>query len=305
MSDFDDVFVSVETKEPAQSKEERRTTPKEWWQIREQKEREQAYLSLDRIFADFSEGKGNLCEYLDTYGRIDRYSFRNVLLIHKKCPHATWPGNYGYWKSKGVDILRTERRNPIIILEPGGTYQRQDGSIGQNYYAKEIFDVSQTTARGETRNRPNFDDRSLLKALISKSPVPIEVAENFQKEGKGAIYDQEQKKIFVRQGMEAQDIFRCVSFELAKAELERLDGEYTPEDVHKAYCISYLLCRKYGIDTQGYDKDSLNQTFVGKNSKEIGMELNSLENAIGAINHRMSRTLRESFKGAVSKDYER
>ena len=161
MSDFDDVFVSVETKEPAQSKEERRTTPKEWWQIREQKEREQAYSSLDRIFADFSEGKGNLCEYLDTYGRIDRYSFRNVLLIHKKCPHATWPGNYGYWKSKGVDILRTERRNPIIILEPGGTYQRQDGSIGQNYYAKEIFDVSQTTARGETRNRPNFDDRSL------------------------------------------------------------------------------------------------------------------------------------------------
>lgn len=54
MSDFDDVFVSVETKEPAQSKEERRTTPKEWWQIREQKEREQAYSSLDRIFADFS-----------------------------------------------------------------------------------------------------------------------------------------------------------------------------------------------------------------------------------------------------------
>ena len=59
------------------------------------------------------------------------------------------------------------------------------------------------------------------------------------------------------------------------------------------------------IRDRGYDKDSLNQTFVGKNSKEIGMELNSLENAIGAINHRMSRTLRESFKGAVSKDYER
>ena len=57
MSDFDDVFVSVETKEPAQSKEERRAAPKEWWQIREQKEREQAYSSLDRIFADFSEGK--------------------------------------------------------------------------------------------------------------------------------------------------------------------------------------------------------------------------------------------------------
>ena len=63
--------------------------------------------------------------------------------------------------------------------------------------------------------------------------------------------------------------------------------------------------RYHRTEKDYYDKDSLNQTFVGKNSKEIGMELNSLENAIGAINHRMSRTLRESFKGAVSKDYER
>ena len=63
--------------------------------------------------------------------------------------------------------------------------------------------------------------------------------------------------------------------------------------------------RYHRTEKDYYDKDSLNQTFAGKDSKEIGAELNSLENAIGAINHRMSRTLRESFKGAVSKDYER
>ena len=62
--------------------------------------------------------------------------------------------------------------------------------------------------------------------------------------------------------------------------------------------------RYHRTEKDYYDKDSLNQTFAGKDSKEIGAELNSLENAIGAINHRMSRTLRESFKGAVSKDYE-
>ena len=63
--------------------------------------------------------------------------------------------------------------------------------------------------------------------------------------------------------------------------------------------------RYHRTEKDYYDKDSLNQTFAGKDSKEIGAELNSLENAIGAINHRMSRTLRESFKGTVSKDYER
>ena len=84
MSDFDDVFVSVETKEPAQSKEERRTTPKEWWQIREQKRTGTGVFRRWIGFSLFFRGKRKSMRIPRYLGRIDRYSFRNVLLIHKK-----------------------------------------------------------------------------------------------------------------------------------------------------------------------------------------------------------------------------
>ena len=45
----------------------------------------------------------------------------------------------------GVTVLEEEKRLPIIILEPGKAYRREDGSVGQNFYAKEVYDISQTT----------------------------------------------------------------------------------------------------------------------------------------------------------------
>ena len=51
----------------------------------------------------------------------------------------------------GVTVLEEEKRLPIIILEPGKAYRREDGSVGQNFYAKEVYDISQTTARDEAQ----------------------------------------------------------------------------------------------------------------------------------------------------------
>ena len=115
------------------------------------------------------------------------------------------------WASQGVEILEEEKRLPIIILEPGKAYRREDGSVGQNFYAKEVFDISQTTARDEAQPQVSYDDRLLLKALISNSPVPIRAVEELPAQGRGAMYDPEQNAILVKKGMDAPDIFRCVS----------------------------------------------------------------------------------------------
>ena len=99
-------------------------------------------------------GRPGRCAGVSRYPRaFDRYSARNALLIHDKCPGAKQIGNYRYWEKQGVEILKTEKNNPIIILEPGNTYRRKDGTMGQNYYAKEVYDISQTTARGRSSPR--------------------------------------------------------------------------------------------------------------------------------------------------------
>lgn len=246
MNDFDDILEQpAEQESPAQEKPQRKL---EWWQIKEQRQRKEAYSTLDRIFHEFSEGKGDVQGYLDTHGRFDRYSARNALLIHDKCPGATQLGNYKYWENLDAEILKTEKNNPIIILEPGNTYRRKDGSTGQNYYAKEVYDISQTTAQGQEQPKVALDERLLLKALIYKSPAAIHVVEQLPDGRRGALYQPEQNSIFVEKGMDAADIFRCVSQELAKAQLMMVNPEQTPAECgNKAFCVSYMLCKNMGL----------------------------------------------------------
>lgn len=292
MSNFDDIFSKPTVQpEPEAAEQKRPSRKKEWWQVKAEKQKEEAYATLDRMFLDFSEGTGDVQGYLDTFGRFDRYSARNALLIHSKNPDATRLGNYKYWQNQGVDILKTERNNPIIILEPGNKYRRKDGTTGQNYYAKEVYDISQTSARGQIQASVSWDDRLLLKALIHKPPVSIEKTDQLPAEGRGALYSPEQNAIFVKPGMDAPDIFRCVSLELAKAELAALHAEQAGDSGYKAYCVSYMLCKKYGVDTQNYDTSHLNEIFVGKEPDVIKSELKDMENAMGNINSRMAKVL--------------
>ena len=106
--------------------------------------------------------------------------------IPGKCPDAVRVGGYKAWHAQGVEILEDEKRLPIIILEPGKAYRREDGSVGQNFYAKEVYDISQTTARDQVQPQVRYDDRLLLKGLIASSPVPIRAVEELP-QGRGAI----------------------------------------------------------------------------------------------------------------------
>ena len=139
MNNFDDLFEQQPQAEAAPQKQEsQKERPKrQWWQIREEKQRKEAYATLDRIFGEFSEGTGSMEAYLDVQSRFPFHSARNALLIGDKCPDAVRVGGYKEWHAQGIEILEDEKRLPIIILEPGKAYRREDGSVGQNFYAKE------------------------------------------------------------------------------------------------------------------------------------------------------------------------
>ena len=200
MNNFDDLFEQQPQKEPARKPEPQKEKPKkQWWQLREEKQRKEAYATLDKKFGEFSEGRGDMKAYLDVQSRFPFHSARNAILIGEQCPDAQRVGGYKEWASQGIEILEEEKRLPIIILEPGKAYRREDGSVGQNFFAKEVFDVSQTTARNEAQPQVNYDERLLLKGLIASSPAPIHATEELP-QGRGALYDPEQNAILVKKG---------------------------------------------------------------------------------------------------------
>ena len=242
MNNFDDLFEQQPQAEAAPQKQEsRKERPKrQWWQVKEEKQRKEAYATLDKIFGEFSEGAGSMEAYLDVQSRFPFHSARNALLIGEQCPDAVRVGGYKEWHSQGIEILEDEKRLPIVILEPGKAYRREDGSVGQNFYAKEVYDISQTTARDQAQPQVSYDDRLLLKGLIASSPVPIRAVEELP-QGRGAMFSAEQNAILVKKGMDAPDIFRCVSLEVANVQLaQSMDGYSRETDGYKAYAVSYM-----------------------------------------------------------------
>lgn len=293
MNNFDDLFEQQPQKEPARKPEPQKEKPKkQWWQFREEKQRKEAYATLDKKFGEFSEGRGDMKAYLDVQSRFPFHSARNAILIGEQCPDAQRVGGYKEWASQGIEILEEEKRLPIIILEPGKAYRREDGSVGQNFYAKEVFDVSQTTARDETQPQVNYDERLLLKGLIASSPAPIHATEELP-QGRGALYDPEQNAILVKKGMDAPDIFRCVSLEVANVQLARNREGYSREaEGYKAYAVSYMLCKRYGVDAQEYDISRLDGVLQGQDPKEVvPAALTDMRDTFKELNGRMARAM--------------
>ena len=69
--------------------------------------------------------------YLDTQSRFPSTPPATPSSSGEQCPNAKRVGGYKEWASQGVEILEEEKRLPIIILEPGKAYRREDGSVGQ------------------------------------------------------------------------------------------------------------------------------------------------------------------------------
>ena len=140
------------------------------------------------------------------------------------------------------------------------------------------------------------DERLLIRALISNPPVNIVGAEPDQMpEDKGALFEPEEGCIYVRKGMDAQQIFRSLTPELAFAGFAEGNKNYDRnEDSFYAYCASYMLCKKYGIDTQGFNFHDVPEFLAGMEPQEVRAELSKARDAAYAISSRMAKVLNQN-----------
>ena len=286
MANYDDLLNNAPTEEqsgaPQLSKEE--------YAEKKKAEREDAFALSDTMAMEVSADGGKFQQYLDVQAANDRYSAVNALLIMAKNPGATRLGNFDYWKSKGCSIRGGQ--TAIAILEPHD-YVKEDGSPGTGYNVKKVFDISQVDTRKlRVAPAPNYTDRQLLGALIPpKSPkFPTVNGVDELPDDLGAVYNPETDSISVRKGMEFHDTFRALAQELSYADLTT--GPDTQVDpAFSAYCASYLLCSKYGIDKEGFSFDEAPGVFEGMDAQTIKGEFSQIRDVAEDISGRMARQL--------------
>lgn len=295
METFDDIFTAQDQRSTSQ----REHTPfdKGEFSARKKQERDDLYALADRTVSAMAVDGGAFRTYLDVQSRFDRYSVTNAVLITAQMPGATKLMDFDSWKEAGAHIRRGAEA--ITILEPGKEFRRDDGSTGVFYNPKKVFDISQTD-KADIPPARVYDQRTLLKALISRAPCRFAVSADLPA-ARNAVYDSQANTIVVRPGLDGDIYFRAVAQELARVLMDRGGKEYADPDF-TAYCVSYMVSSRCGVSVESFSFDQLPEAFSDMTPKEIRGELGKMRSISGSLITDMQRTFEAQDKAAKRRD---
>ena len=272
---------------------------KEEWAAQKQEQRKAAYELVDMTCEKMMADGGAFQQYLDVQGHFDRYSVNNAILVSAQMPEATQLKDYGSWKQSRAYVDKDAQK--ITILEPGKEYEREDGSKAVGYNAKIVYDISQTTAKDRQQPQEAKTMRELVSAMIDASPVSFVPDDKLELP---AFYDSSQQTIFVKTGLNEEQLFVSMAKEVAAAVFDFKHKESRDASEFKSFCVAYMVSSRYGVDTKGFRFDNLPKEFEGMETQEFKGQLGSMRDVLGEIQSDMFKSL-EKNKPPKSKEQER
>ena len=272
---------------------------KEQWAAQKQAQRKEAYELIDNTCSEMMISGDSFRQYLDVQGRFDRYSVNNAILVSAQMPEATQLKEKAAWKQSRVYVNKDAQK--VVILEPSKEYTRGDGSKAVGYNAKEVYDISETSAKDRQEAQEKKSMRELVSALIDASPVPFVPVADLEMP---AYYDSEQQSIFIRTGLNEEQLFVSMAKEVSAAVFDFKHNESREASEFKSYCVAYMVSSRYGVDTRGFNFSRLPKELAETDTQAFKGELGSMRDVLGEIQSEMYKNM-EKNKPAKSKEQER
>ena len=272
---------------------------KEEWAAQKQEQRKAAYELIDTTCEKMMADGGAFQQYLDVQGHFDRYSVNNAILVSAQMPEATQLKDYGSWKQSRAYVDKDAQK--VTILEPGKEYEREDGSKAVGYNAKVVYDISQTSAKDRQQPQEAKTMRELVSAMIDASPVSFVPVDDLELP---AFYDSAQQTIFIKTGLNEEQLFVSMAKEVSAAVFDCKHKESRDASEFKSFCVAYMVSSRYGVDTKGFRFDNLPKEFAGMETQEFKGQLGSMRDVLGEIQSDMYKSL-EKNKPPKSKEQER
>jgi len=289
MSNFDDIL----TNNPEQEQKNNPDFNVEEWAAAKKAERDSYYALADSTAIKIASDGDMFRQYLDVQSRFDRTSAVNSLLILAQKSEATRIMSFDDWKNKGGYVKPDEKH--FGILERHEYDKKDDGSKGYDFNVKQMFDISQVNPRRMKPEPapPNYTDRQKVKALVLKAPVKITGVDTL--DGDTIAHTTVTGEIQIRKDAGFSAIFSSLVKELAAAEIYDNEATHIDKDF-SAYCVSYMLCKKYDADVEQFAFDDVSAVFDSLDAQEIKSELQLIRDTFTDINIRMGKQLEAQQK---------
>ena len=192
--------------------------------------------------------------------------------------------------------------NVAYCIEPGISLK-----VGQtmNKYDENYFNT-QTNGRKAPAVSANRDPKALITTMLDVSPVEVASTDELPYPNMAAFYNNEKQTLYVKRNVgDSVAVAQCVAQELGHAQLSINSESYSRRDMgFQAVCIGFMLCKKYGVDTQNFAINRIPEGLASKEPKEIRAELSKTRNAMAEIHSHISDEMFRK-KQERSKDYER
>ncbi len=234
-----------------------------------------AYQLIADSINELKKNPSFIIDYLNVQSNFDLYSVRNALLVAKQMPNATQLKERKKWLDEKA-IFTSRFPHHVIILDPK-EFISGNKTI-KSYNAKEMIDVSETNQRMQTKS---YDKKMILQAIVAMSPVSIKVVDELAG-ARNSEWNIDDNVIYICRDDNQELVIKNLISELARVKLYQ-KNETIDED--KVSCITYMSCKKVGIDTEVSSLYSLKDKYATLNDKEIISNLADMRDVSLEINN--------------------
>ena len=247
------------------------------WKAKKTAEREELrQLSDDAVMRVTSEPNAYL-RYLDTQAINPQYSAANVMLAMAQNPDITYINSLESWGRLGRSVNREETGLKIRVSDP----YVKDGRQYHGYKIGRVFDITQTHGKAGPPamtlrdNTPEMD--AALRRLLDSAGVPAVTNDAMYQD---AFYDPKTQSIVVSTRLNDSKTFAALAREIVHAGIHD-HGRYPYYSregcAMDAECVSYMLCRNFGVDTPQPNVSGVRQAFDGMEAQDRRSVVDSLQ----------------------------
>lgn len=243
------------------------------WKTQQQADRDSVTEMQDQGIEMIVSDPDQYIRYLTMQGDNPTYSAGNVAIMLAGMRDATIFGTRDRWQTLGRTVMMDEQDQGVKI------FARDTRT--KAYALADAYDISQTQGRDlkqKVLREDTPDMATALKTLLNYSKAEPVVDKEMDA---AAFFDEEKRELAVNPDFSDQEAFASIAAEVALTRFH--DKGYNREYSWARYeldaqSVSYILCRRYGIEPVQPNMERLRERFVGMSTDECRTVLDNIQN---------------------------